>query len=285
MVLQMSAVLLAVASTLPTSVAAPARPHSPPGTNITLEVPWRKLHSTLCSAGLEHPDRALIVLRKLGLKAVADIRLLDPEETAELRMELKQGGVTLSDRARIRRLSQRTINRPAFEESDAFFGLERPAPHLIPRASTPHASPPADGPERPRRLQQDGSGGISGETAALAVTGLLGVLSFVAQARASAAADRTQKDTEAARSVAETQRQERVQQAQGQMIRVGRWYGAPAANLHVCHSALPILEWLACLSAICAHQDTILRAMSYCLPLCVVQMSVFNRLEICTWGG
>ena len=200
-------------------------------------------------------------------------------------MELKQGGVTLSDRARVRRLSQRTINGPAFEESDVFFGLERPAPHLIPRASTTHASPPADGPEPRRRLQQDGSGGVSGETAALAVTGLLGVLSFVAQARASAAADKTQKDTEAARSVAETQRQERVQQAQGQTVRVERCYGAPAANLHVCHSAHAVLEWFACLSTICAHQDTILRAMSYCLPLCVVQMSVSNRLEMCTWEG
>ena len=230
--LEMSAVLLAVASILPTSVAAPVTPNSPPGANITLEAPWSKLHATLCSAGLEHPDRALTVLRKLGLKAVAEFRLLDPEETAELRMELKQGGVTLSDRARVRRLSQRTINGPAFEESDVFFGLERPAPHLTPCASTAHVRVPTDGPKRPRRLQQDGSGGVSGETAALAVTGLLGVLSFVAQARASASADKTQKDTEAARSVAETQRQERVQQAQGQTVRVERCYGAPAANLH-----------------------------------------------------
>jgi hypothetical protein len=81
--------------------------------------------------------------------------------------------------------------------------------HVI-RTRTANASPSVECPARPRRLQQDGSGGVGVETAALVLTGVLGVLSFLVQARASAAADRRQKDTEAARSVTETQRQERV---------------------------------------------------------------------------
>jgi hypothetical protein len=92
-----------------------------------------------------------------------------------------------------------------------------------------------------RYLQKDGSGGVSAETATLAITGLLGVLSFVAQARASAAADRSQKDTKAARSVTENQRQERVQHAQAQMIRVGRWHGATHRQF-ICLSLGSILE-------------------------------------------
>ena len=93
---------------------------------------------------------------------------------------------------------------------------------------------PWSAPARPRHLQQDGSGGVGVETAALVLTGVLGVLSFLVQARASAAADRRQKDMEAARLVTEIQRQERVQQAQGQMIRVGRWYGV--TRRQSCHS-------------------------------------------------
>jgi hypothetical protein len=71
---------------------------------------------------------------------------------------------------------------------------------------------------------------IETDTLALALTGVLGVLSFVVQARASTTAARTQKESEDVRAVAETQRREQVQQAQVQMVRVGRWYGATAAH-------------------------------------------------------
>jgi hypothetical protein len=60
----------------------------------------------------------------------------------------------------------------------------------------------------------------------LVLTGVLGMISFVAQARASSAADRRQNDADAVNTVAKTQRQEKVQQAQVQMVRTGRWYGA-----------------------------------------------------------
>ena len=120
------------------------------------------LAEALHQARIAEPLLATRVLTQtLGLDAegpwLADVQAFDDGEREEMFAALRKEGVTLADRSRLRRL--------------ASAGVTQPVP---------------DGENSPRRSAQSSegdSGGASLEAMAIAVTALLGVVSYVVQAR------------------------------------------------------------------------------------------------------
>jgi hypothetical protein len=166
------------------------------------EAPGAGLSAALQAAGLERPEETLEVLRKLSLPTVADLHLLDLEEGAELRAELKIAAVALGDRARLRaRLWQ-----PGFQSSFHSNGGTEPTEdyvsreNCLPRAAAARREAPrrqlqqVESPESPEKAKDDAT--VGGETLALMLTALLGIGSFVIQARVSKAADVNQREIE-----------------------------------------------------------------------------------------
>jgi hypothetical protein len=136
------------------------------------------LRAALQAAGLERPQETLAVLRKLALPTVADLGLLDLEEGAEQRAERKAAEVALGDQARLRaRLWQLD-----FQSSIHSNGRIEGVPRRLQQA------------ESPEKAKDDAA--ISGDTIALMLTALLGIESFVIQARVSKAADVNRREIE-----------------------------------------------------------------------------------------
>jgi hypothetical protein len=174
-----------------------------------------ELSTALQAAGLERPEEALAVLRKLALPTLVDLQLLDVEEAAELRGELKRAAVALGDRARLRvRLWQPSFHLHDLEAFDPK-GRTRTNPERVPRQ--------LQQPEQAKESKDDAS--LSGDTIALMLTALLGIGSFVLQARVSKAADLNQREIETASELAGKEKAhaatqlERVRSQMGECLR------------------------------------------------------------------
>jgi hypothetical protein len=139
------------------------------------------LQSSLSAGGLEQPQFLSGILRELGLPSMQDVRLLNKPEQLELAESLREEGVNLGSRSKLRRLSETPV-----EPGDA------PAPKgtLREKSGAGHRKTPGsgrsereDGENEPRRQLQSVGGGISIEVAAIAVTGLIGMVGYAVQAR------------------------------------------------------------------------------------------------------
>ena len=78
------------------------------------------LQSNLAAGGLEHPQVLSGILRELGLPSVQDVRLLNLPEQLELAESLREQGVNLGSRSKLRRLSEEAVepgDEPAPEET------------------------------------------------------------------------------------------------------------------------------------------------------------------------
>jgi hypothetical protein len=122
--------------------------------------------------GLEAPVAVHQALRKLGLSDLVELRLLDTAERLEM-MAALQSVALLGDRAKTRRLIdvvevQSTHNGPSVHRT------------TVETAQCSRES-------QRRRVQEEeakhSSGGTSVETGALILTALLGLLSYVVQAK------------------------------------------------------------------------------------------------------
>ena len=132
-----------------------------------------ELRSALGAAGLEAPVAVRQALRKLGLSDLVELRLLDTAERLEM-MAALQSVALLGDRAKTRRLIdavevQSTHNGPSVHRT------------ALETAQCSRES------QLRKRVQEEemqrSSGGTSVETGALILTALLGLLSYVVQAK------------------------------------------------------------------------------------------------------
>jgi hypothetical protein len=138
-----------------------------------------ELPASLSHAGLENPESLAEALDTIELRSLQDILMLDTGERAEILASLQAMDVGLGSRAKLRRLA--CASSAAVEQSVG--GLKNTN-----WAST-QAAPIS------RRLQQSGG---SIDSIALAVTALLGIVSYLVQAKISRDAERSQKDSDRA---------------------------------------------------------------------------------------
>ena len=169
-----------------------------------------ELPASLSHAGLENPESLTEALDTIELRSLQDIRMLDAGERAEMFASLEAMDVGLGSRAKLRRLAY--ASSAAVEQSAG--GLENA--NWAPTQPEP----------TPRRLQQSGG---SMDSIALAVTALLGIVSYLVQAKISRDAERSQKDSD--RAHADNARAEGKAEKLLARVQVGRASTAP--TLHV----------------------------------------------------
>ena len=130
-------------------------------------LPSELLPPSLSHAGLENPESLAEALDTIELRSLQDIRMLDAGERAEMFASLQAMDVGLGSRAKLRRLA--CASSAAVEQSAG--GLKN--------ADWVSTQPESIS---PRQLQQIGG---SMDCIALAVTALLGIASYLVQAKIS----------------------------------------------------------------------------------------------------
>jgi hypothetical protein len=184
-----------------------------------------ELVETLASAEVAATQLVARVLHELTL-APAELGQLDSLECTEFVDSMREAGVPLGDRFRVRQMSE--ILRTSGQVHSDF---------VIPASSSETKIGTLQGISR--ALQSQGSSGVSGDSIALMVTALLGIGSFIVQAvtekRAARAATATQKELdrelaarEASRNIAAVQL-DRVRLQMGEVARPLQ-YAAAALN-------------------------------------------------------
>ena len=140
-----------------------------------------ELQAILADGELDDIQEVSLTLRRLGLRTRSDVELLDVAETLELAEHLKAAEISLGDRARLRRMTEREYTGDAVALIDCTNEKDKAEVHQ-------------------RRAQaeksQNDSSTLSMDTAALMVTAFLGCASFIVQARVAKAADLNQKEVE-----------------------------------------------------------------------------------------
>jgi hypothetical protein len=131
------------------------------------------LEASLAAGGLQQPAALASTLRSLGLPTARDVRLLNMPEQLELTESLREEGVNLGSRSKLRRLS---------EEPPEPGGEPAPEETLREKAGPEHRRTPGSARTGHRRLQS-GGGGFSIEVAAIVFTGLIGMVGYAVQAR------------------------------------------------------------------------------------------------------
>ena len=151
-------VLAALAALADTALAAGA---------IHVGLPYEPAEGVACTlqaTGVRDPAAIAAALSQAALHSVADVAGLNGGETAELFEDLRAAAIPLGDRARLRKASEHANAHHPFAK------MLRPL----------------DG-ARHRRLQGATSssdrGGVSIEVVAIAVTGLIGMVGYLVQAR------------------------------------------------------------------------------------------------------
>jgi hypothetical protein len=171
--------------------------------------PPPELLASLSQAGLEHAESLFEALCTIELYSLQDIRMLDAGERAEMFASLEGMDVGLGSRAKLRRLAD-VQDVPS-------------APTNTNRSSTR--------PESTRRQLQQGSSGGSMDSIALAITALLGIASYLVQAKISRDADKSQKESDRAhadRARVETKAEIQLARVMTQMER----FVAPFTSSH-----------------------------------------------------
>jgi hypothetical protein len=192
--------LLSLASSIDVAHAVAALPSSP------------ELLASLSHAGLENPELLRKALHTIELQSLPDILMLDAGERAEMFASLQAMDVGLGSRAKLRHLvdlSGRSgaVDTPRNNAEDTTMSAARASLHEAQAAG--------------RQLQQESIGG-SMDSFALAITALLGITSYLVDAKLSRDAKRLQKESDALRADnarAETKAEHLLSRVQGQMER------------------------------------------------------------------
>jgi hypothetical protein len=163
--------------------------------------------------GVAHPERLLAALAEHDLAAsLADVAALDSGERAELWAALASAGVSIGDRSRLRRLAN-SGSETENQDSDIKLGH---APYRYTGDDQTITTL-----QRPRQLQDGvGGAGLSEDSLALVATAVLGMASFLVQARLSAKEqkERTALDrAQALRVNEEASAAKLLERVQGQM--------------------------------------------------------------------
>jgi hypothetical protein len=190
---------LALATASKATVAAAGSPQCTPSASI---------ECTLQTAGVRNPAAMTERLLLAELQTVQDVADLDFAEAAELFSELRAASVPLGDRSRLRKVARAKVGERVHSGSaEAQVKADVPGENFM-RAENEARYQKTSGSGRPqwerglseprRRLQS--GGGISVEVAAIAFTGLIGMVGYVVQARSAQKASEAQAklDREAA---------------------------------------------------------------------------------------
>jgi hypothetical protein len=146
------------------------------------------IECTLRSAGVHNPAAISANLLRSELRSMEDVAELDMAEVAELFEELRAAAVPLGDRARLRKAARLS---GAVDRTHPFVKLEYSVPPAEPSGKARGGSL-ATGLQfcaeehsevRTDRQLQSGGGGFSIEVAAIAFTGLIGMVGYAVQAR------------------------------------------------------------------------------------------------------
>jgi hypothetical protein len=171
------------------------------------------LAARLVAVGVHDVDGVGAALEGLGLRTPADLALLDDWAVAELDIELKASGASLGDRAKLR-----------IRGVGGSFSAASPQAHG--RAEAGALQPRrAQAIEGAGEVEAKGGGGLSADTLALMSTAVLGIATFVLQARVAKNAEAAQKDLEQVRVEQERGRElaavqlERVRSQMGDVYR------------------------------------------------------------------
>ena len=168
------------------------------------------LEAELESGQLDQPLVLSAILRELGLHLMGDVRLLNAPERLELSESLRAAGVDLGSRSKLRRLSG------GGTQSEQQLQLDESA--LLTIDSVKDKTPQRKVEENHRQLQE--KTGFSLEVAAIVVTGLLGMVGYVVQARSAQKSSDAQASLEreaAVREKAEAKAGKQLERVQMQM--------------------------------------------------------------------
>jgi hypothetical protein len=200
------------------------------------------LEISLAAGGIEQPQALSSFLQELGLPTVQDVRLLNVLEQLELAESLRVARVNLGSRSRLRRLSEnsseaiglvkdkadgsanfRTSHRrcqdelkAAMAEGSGFSSME------VSTEALENARWQVTQPDDFHRQLQQGGGGGGMDSIALAVTALLGIASYLVQAKISRDAEKSQKESDRAhvdRTRAEMKAEQQLARVMTQMER------------------------------------------------------------------
>ena len=207
------------------------------------------LEASLAAGGVAQSRALAGALLGLGLPSARDVRLLNVPEQLELAESLRAAGVDLGSRSRLRRLSEeggegigdlnggsnvRTSYRCSPDKLDAmhaknsgFSIMSEMSTWALKNARLPVTRVTQDE-TFPRQLQQGGGGG-SMDSIALAITALLGIASYFVQAKISRDAERSQKDSD--RAHADNARAEGKAEKLLARVQVGRAPAAPTLDV------------------------------------------------------
>jgi hypothetical protein len=162
-----------------------------PATEYDAQLAQRALAARLEALGVHDADEMAAALAGFGLLTPADLGVLDGRAVAELDEGLRDGGASLGDRAKLR-----------------IRGLAIGAGGFSAQASTQARARAKANSFQPRRAQAkegagkvaaEGSRGLSADTLALISTAVLGIATFVLQARVAKNAEAAQQELEHAR--------------------------------------------------------------------------------------
>jgi hypothetical protein len=166
--------------------------------------PLGSVECALRTAGVRDPAAMTETLLRAELRTVTDVAELDVAEAAELFEELRAALVPLGDRSRLRKVAPGGVWGGVHGASAAIFEPrthlhdEAPEETLCDKSGAGHERPPGlgrwdweRGPGAQHRQLQSG-GGFSIEVAAIAFTGLIGMVGYAVQARSQKKASEAQ---------------------------------------------------------------------------------------------
>jgi hypothetical protein len=157
---------------------------------------------TLQRAGVRSLADVAAVLNAHGVVTATDLREFNSHEFAELTDALREGGVSLTDRSKIRVFHESPLHEQQPQAGYEGEPSHVPAADAFPAAARGPVHVARRGAQAAEDVQatSDQGGGISGDTIAVMATVLLGLGSFLLQAKVSRDADRNQRNIEIAQS-------------------------------------------------------------------------------------
>jgi hypothetical protein len=180
------------------------------------------LVTRLEAIGVHNNDGMGAALVELGVWTPDDLDLLDDWAVAELDTELKEGGASLGDRAKLRIRGVGSPSEFSVVVAQAHGGAE--ANTLQPRR--------AQVKNEVGDLKAESGSGLSADTLALVSTAVLGIATFVLQARVAKNAEETQQELQQARVEHERARELAAVQLVRVRAQMGEVYRPVAAMLN-----------------------------------------------------
>jgi hypothetical protein len=151
-------------------------------------IPAQTFADAAARFGVAHPERLLAALAKHDLaSSLADVAELDGTERAELRAALTVAGVSIGDRSRLRRLADIYLESGITgNEANEDSGRSDVKLAPLPKWTVDEDTAPQERHQLQEGGKTSGDDGLSGDSLALVATAILGMASFLVQARLSA---------------------------------------------------------------------------------------------------